>query len=108
MNVKDERLEERRTDLWDQKDDDALGLVDPAVRMSGGKKRGSFQITSITSDPYQTTVGQSAPSMVLNILQSEASSFSPQGSSSQPTTPSLKRKYASHDASGQGAVFLQV
>lgn len=73
------------------------------VTMSGGKKRSSFQITSITSDPNQTPAGQSAPSMVLNLLQSEASSCSRQGSSSQPTTPSLKRKYISHDAQGQGA-----
>ncbi|KAF3698448.1 TSC22 domain family protein 3 [Channa argus] len=71
--------------------------------MSGGKKRGSFQITSITSDPNQIAVSQLAPSMVLNILQSEASPFNRQGSSSQPTTPSLKRKYISHDAPEQGA-----
>ncbi|XP_039996162.1 TSC22 domain family protein 4 [Xiphias gladius] len=72
--------------------------------MSGGKKRSGFQITSVTSDLNQTPAGQSAPSMVLTILQSEASSScSPQGSSSQPTTPSLKRKYISHDALGQGA-----
>ncbi|KAM8898985.1 TSC22 domain family protein 4 isoform 2-T2 [Spinachia spinachia] len=59
--------------------------------MSGGKKRSGFQITSVTSD-----------SVVLTVLQSAAASCSPQGSSSQPTTPSLKRKYISHDAFGQG------
>ncbi|XP_070786091.1 TSC22 domain family protein 4-like [Enoplosus armatus] len=63
--------------------------------MSGGKKRSGFQITSVTSDFNQTPVGQS--SVVLT------SSSSPHGSSSQPTTPSLKRKYISHDASGHGA-----
>lgn len=70
--------------------------------MSSGKKRSGFQITSVTSDVTQTSAGQSAPSMVLTVLQSAASVCSPQGSSSQPTTPSLKRKYTSHDASGQG------
>lgn len=70
--------------------------------MSSGKKRSGFQITSVTSDFTQTSAGQSAPSMVLTVLQSAAPSCSPQGSSSQPTTPSLKRKYISHDASGQG------
>uniref|UniRef100_UPI0037E8192F TSC22 domain family protein 4-like n=1 Tax=Semicossyphus pulcher TaxID=241346 RepID=UPI0037E8192F len=72
--------------------------------MSCGKKRSGFQITSVTSDFNQTQTSQSASSVVLSILQSAASSScSPQGSSSQPTTPSLKRKYISHDASGQGA-----
>lgn len=71
--------------------------------MSSSKKRSSFQITSITSEPDQTPAVQSAPSLVLTILQSEASSCGRQGSSSQPTTPSLKRKYISHDALGQGA-----
>uniref|UniRef100_A0A667WXI6 Zgc:153012 n=1 Tax=Myripristis murdjan TaxID=586833 RepID=A0A667WXI6_9TELE len=66
--------------------------------MSGGKKRSGFQITSVTSDFNQTPSGQSAPS-VLAVLQSASS---PQGSSSQPTTPSLKRKYISQDASGHG------
>ncbi|XP_018530087.2 TSC22 domain family protein 4 [Lates calcarifer] len=71
--------------------------------MSGGKKRSGFQITSVTSDLHQTPSGQSAPSVVTTIVQSEASSScSSQGSSSQPTTPSLKRKYVSHDAAGQG------
>ncbi|XP_077962012.1 TSC22 domain family protein 4 isoform X6 [Gasterosteus aculeatus] len=60
-------------------------------RMSGGKKRSGFQITSVTSDR-----------VVLTVLQSAAASCSPQGSSSQPTTPSLKRKYISHDAFGHG------
>ncbi|XP_031179332.1 TSC22 domain family protein 4 isoform X2 [Sander lucioperca] len=52
--------------------------------MSGGKKRSGFQITSVTSDFNQSAASVS------------------QGSSSQPTTPCLKRKYGSHDASGQG------
>ncbi|KAM9836782.1 TSC22 domain family protein 4 isoform 2-T3 [Aulostomus maculatus] len=69
---------------------------------SGGKKRSGFQITSVTSDFNQTPAGQSAPSVILTVLQSAAASCSPQGSSSQPTTPSLKRKYISHDSSGQG------
>ncbi|XP_051800358.1 TSC22 domain family protein 4-like isoform X1 [Acanthochromis polyacanthus] len=71
--------------------------------MSGGKKRSGFQITSVTSDLYQSPAGQSSPSVVLSVLQSDASSCSSQGSSSQPTTPSPKRKYVSHDAAGQGA-----
>ncbi|XP_044196762.1 TSC22 domain family protein 4 [Thunnus albacares] len=71
---------------------------------SGGKKRSGFQITSVTSDfNNQTPAGQSAPSVFLSVLQSAAASCSPQGSSSQPTTPTLKRKYISQDASGQGA-----
>lgn len=67
--------------------------------MSTTKKRSSFQITSVTSD----SPGQSAPSMLLNLLQSEASSSSRHGSSSQPSTPSLKKKAVPHDAPGQGA-----
>uniref|UniRef100_A0A3Q1JQS1 Uncharacterized protein n=1 Tax=Anabas testudineus TaxID=64144 RepID=A0A3Q1JQS1_ANATE len=70
--------------------------------MSSGKTRSSFQITSVTSDPNLIPAGKSAPSMVLNLLQSEASSCSRQGSSSQPTTPCLKRKYITYDAQGQG------
>nr|XP_046237311.1 TSC22 domain family protein 4 isoform X2 [Scatophagus argus] len=68
--------------------------------MSGGKKRSGFQITSVTSDFNQTPTGQSAPTVVLSVLQSAASSWA-RGSSSQPNTPSLKRKYLSHDASRQ-------
>ncbi|KAK5893007.1 hypothetical protein CgunFtcFv8_005919 [Champsocephalus gunnari] len=64
--------------------------------MSGGKKRSGFQITSVTSDFNQTPAGQSAPSVMLTVVQSA------QRSSSQPTTPSLKRKHMSHDAAGQG------
>ncbi len=72
-------------------------------RMSGGKKRSGFQITSVTSDFNQTPAGQSAPAVVLPVLKSAgSSSLTLQGSSSQPTTPSLKRKYISHDALGQG------
>ncbi|XP_071321236.1 TSC22 domain family protein 4-like [Trachinotus anak] len=72
--------------------------------MSAGKKRSGFQITSVTSDFNQTPAVQSAPSVVLTVLQSEgSSSCSPQGSSSQPTTPSVKRKYISHDAPVQGS-----
>ncbi|XP_069033436.1 TSC22 domain family protein 4-like isoform X1 [Embiotoca jacksoni] len=71
--------------------------------MSSGKKRSGFQITSVTSDLNQRPTGQSSPSVVLTVLQSEASSCSPQGSSSQPSTPSLKRKYICHEAAGQGA-----
>ncbi|KAM8747821.1 TSC22 domain family protein 4 isoform 1-T6 [Acanthopagrus schlegelii] len=68
--------------------------------MSGGKKRSGFQITSVTSDFNQTPVGQSTSSELLSAVQSAASSS--QGSSSQPTTPSVKRKYVSHDALGPG------
>lgn len=68
--------------------------------MSGGKKRSGFQITSVTSDFKQTPNDQSAPSID---LWSKGSSCSLQGSSSQPTTPSLKRKHVSHDASAQEA-----
>ncbi|XP_063324373.1 TSC22 domain family protein 4-like isoform X1 [Pelmatolapia mariae] len=74
--------------------------------MSGGKKRSGFQITSVTSEVNQSPADQLSPSAVLPIIQSEVSLqspvCSPQGSSSQPTTPSLKRKYISLDG-GQGA-----
>lgn len=69
--------------------------------MSGGsgyKKRSGFQITSVTSD-----FNQSAANVILTIVQSPTASAGLQGSSSQPTTPSLKRKHVSHDATGQGA-----
>lgn len=76
------------------------------MRMSGGKKRSGFQITSVTSEVNQSPADQLSPSAVLPIIQSEVSLqspvCSPQGSSSQPTTPSLKRKYISLDG-GQGA-----
>lgn len=71
--------------------------------MSGGKKRSGFQITSVTSDFKHTPNDQSPRSDVLTDLTSKASTCSQQGSSSQPTTPSLKRKYVSHDASAQDA-----
>lgn len=73
------------------------------VRMSGGKKRSGFQITSVTSEVNQSPADQSSPSAVLHVLQSEASFCTPQGSTSQPTTPSHKRKVLSHDVQGQGA-----
>lgn len=69
-------------------------------RMSGGKKRSGFQITSVTSDFKQTPNDQSAPSIVLT---AKGSACGLQGSSSQPTTPSLKRRYVSHDAPAQEA-----
>ncbi|KAM9414367.1 TSC22 domain family protein 4 isoform 1-T3 [Pholidichthys leucotaenia] len=62
----------------------------------GGKKRSGFQITSVTSDITQNPLSQSSPTSIVTVVQSE-------GSSSQPTTPSLKRKLLSHDALGQGA-----
>ncbi|XP_059211378.1 TSC22 domain family protein 4 [Centropristis striata] len=65
--------------------------------MSGGKKRSGFQITSVTSE-----LNQSAPGAVPTVVQSGASPRSAQGSSSQPTTPSLKRRYVSHEAAGLG------
>lgn len=71
--------------------------------MSGGKKRSGFQITSVTSEFKQAPNGQSRRSVVLTDLAPKASTCSLQGSSSQPTTPSLKRKYVSHDASAQDA-----
>ncbi|KAF7643695.1 hypothetical protein LDENG_00235100 [Lucifuga dentata] len=64
------------------------------------KKRSGFQITNVISDFNVKPVSQSACSIV-TILQSSGSSA--HGSSSQPTTPSLHRKYASHEASRQGA-----
>ncbi|XP_029985813.1 TSC22 domain family protein 4-like isoform X2 [Sphaeramia orbicularis] len=70
---------------------------------SGGKKRSGFQITSVTSDFHLSPLDQSAPGSVLSVVQSGATSPPSQGSSSQPTTPSLKRKLISHDAPGQGA-----
>lgn len=72
--------------------------------MSSGKKRSGFQITSVTSDFNQTPADQSASkeTTVPTVIQSGASSCTPQGSSSQPTTPSPKRKFISHDTSAQG------
>lgn len=71
--------------------------------MSGGKKRSGFQITSVTSDFKQATDQSARSSIVLSDLTVPPSTCSQQGSSSQPTTPSLKRKYGSQDASGQDA-----
>ncbi|XP_019726744.1 TSC22 domain family protein 4-like [Hippocampus comes] len=71
--------------------------------MTSEKKRSGFQITSVTSDFSQTWAGQSAPGVFLTVVQTSSTSHSPRGSSSQPTTPSLKRKHISHDALGQGA-----
>ncbi|KAM3857436.1 TSC22 domain family protein 4 [Diretmus argenteus] len=67
--------------------------------MSGGKKRSGFQITSVTSDFNETPTSQSTSS-ILTVLQTASS---PHGSSSQPTTPSPKRKFISQDATVQGA-----
>lgn len=67
--------------------------------MSGSKKRSGFQITSVTSD-FSHTPGKLAPaSALLSIVQAAVSS----GSSSQPTTPTPKRKLISNDTSGNGA-----
>lgn len=73
--------------------------------MSGGKKKSGFQITSVTSDSSQPTSpgGQSSPSVVRSIQSDPFSIRLIQGSSSQPNTPSLRRKNLSHDAPGQGA-----
>ncbi|CAN9509413.1 unnamed protein product [Ophioblennius macclurei] len=60
--------------------------------MSFGKRRSGFQITSVTSD-----LNHSPASLVLDILQSDSRIL---GSSSQPNSPSPKRKYTSHDAPG--------
>ncbi|XP_034021597.1 TSC22 domain family protein 4 [Thalassophryne amazonica] len=73
-----------------------------------GKRRSGFQITSVTSDLHQHTAGQSAGSVVLTVLQSPPTPTSTQGSSSQPTTPSLKRKNTSHDALGHSSRFRVV
>ncbi|KAM4536636.1 TSC22 domain family protein 4 [Odontesthes bonariensis] len=70
--------------------------------MSGGKKRSGFQITSVTSDLNKSPTGQS-PSIAVWTSQSEAPSLSPQGSSSQPTTPFQKRKHVCPEALGLGA-----
>ncbi|XP_029943293.1 TSC22 domain family protein 4-like [Salarias fasciatus] len=65
--------------------------------MSFGKRSSGFQITSVASDVSQSQAGLFTPSLVLNLLQSDSCL---QGSSSQPNSPSLKRKYSSHDAPG--------
>lgn len=67
--------------------------------MSGSKKRSGFQITSVTSDINHTPGKRVPPSALLSIVQAAVSS----GSSSQPTTPTSKRKFISHDTSGHGA-----
>ncbi|XP_061619003.1 TSC22 domain family protein 4-like isoform X2 [Phyllopteryx taeniolatus] len=66
--------------------------------MTCEKKRSGFQITSVTSE-----FSQSAPGVILTVIESTGASHSPRGSFSQPTTPSLKRKHISHDVLGQGA-----
>ncbi|XP_061922891.1 TSC22 domain family protein 4-like isoform X1 [Entelurus aequoreus] len=72
--------------------------------MNCERKRSGFQITSVTSDSGHTLKsGQPAPGMILTVIQSTVTSSSPGGSTSQPTTPSLKRKYISHDALVQGS-----
>lgn len=67
--------------------------------MSGSKKRSGFQITSVTSDISHTPGKQVPASALLSIVQAAVST----GSSSQPTTPTPKRKFISHDTSGNGA-----
>lgn len=67
--------------------------------MSGSKKRSGFQITSVTSDINHTPGKQVPRSALLSIVQAAVSS----GSSSQPTTPTSKRKFISHDTLGHGA-----
>lgn len=82
-----------------------LSHLSMCFRMSGGKKRSGFQITSVTSDFNQTPADQLAPNTLLTVVQSATLSCSQQGSSSQPTTPAPKRKYISHDALGHGAGY---
>lgn len=77
----------------------SLTLLSRCFRMSGSKKRSGFQITSVTSDINHTPGKQVPPSALLSIVQAAVSS----GSSSQPTTPTPKRKLTSHDTSGHGA-----
>ncbi|XP_038129756.1 TSC22 domain family protein 4 isoform X1 [Cyprinodon tularosa] len=76
-----------------------------SVKMSGTKRKSGFQITSVTSDSVHLTspINQSSPRETLPNQSGHSSSISPQGSSSQPTTPSSKKKYISHDALGQRA-----
>uniref|UniRef100_A0A1A7WVW2 TSC22 domain family, member 2 n=1 Tax=Iconisemion striatum TaxID=60296 RepID=A0A1A7WVW2_9TELE len=72
--------------------------------MSGGKKRSGFQITSVTSDLlHLTNLNGQLSHSVVRTVQSEAFFTRPHGSSSQPTSPSLKRKHITHDAHGQRA-----
>lgn len=69
------------------------------VRMSAAKKRSGFQITSVTSEFKESPSDQSAGGVAPPDLATSAL----QGSSSQPSTPSLKRKYVSHEAPAQDA-----
>lgn len=69
---------------------------------SSGKKRSGFQITSVTSDFNLSPPGQSAAGSPRSVVQSGATSPPTHGSSSQPTTPSLKRKFVSQDSPGHG------
>ncbi|XP_057712331.1 sperm acrosome developmental regulator-like [Corythoichthys intestinalis] len=70
--------------------------------MTCEKKRSGFQITSVTSDFNQPWTGPSAPGVILTVVQSKSAFHSARGSSSQPTTPSPKRRHISHDPLGQG------
>ncbi|KAK6322934.1 hypothetical protein J4Q44_G00052730 [Coregonus suidteri] len=96
--------------------------TDPGTlnKMSGGKKRSGFQITSVTSD-YTGSSGEAPPPVQASSqsnasLQSSSQSTASsqpgpshqQGSSSQPTTPLSLRKYNSQDAVGQGSRFRVV
>uniref|UniRef100_A0A1A8PCS4 TSC22 domain family, member 2 n=1 Tax=Nothobranchius rachovii TaxID=451742 RepID=A0A1A8PCS4_9TELE len=72
--------------------------------MSAAKKRSGFQITSVTSDLlHLTNLSGRLSHSVVRTVQSEAFFTRPHGSSSQPTSPSLKRKQITHDAQGPRA-----
>ncbi|XP_070978073.1 TSC22 domain family protein 2-like isoform X2 [Oncorhynchus clarkii lewisi] len=89
-------------------------------KMSGGKKRSGFQITSVTSDytqssgeapPHVQASSQSNPSLQSSSQSTDSSQpglSHQQGSFSQPTTPLSLRKSHSQDAVGQGSRFRVV
>ncbi|XP_036814287.1 uncharacterized protein LOC110500813 isoform X1 [Oncorhynchus mykiss] len=94
--------------------------VEIQYKMSGGKKRSGFQITSVTSDytqssgeapPHVQASSQSNPSLQSSSQSTDSSQpglSHQQGSFSQPTTPLSLRKSNSQDAVGQGSRFRVV
>ncbi|KAI3375938.1 hypothetical protein L3Q82_016349 [Scortum barcoo] len=92
-------------DRWVSQGDITVILMCLCVRMSGGKKRSGFQITSACDLRFQPTSirpisSKHGPETSSNQEPPPPTALT--GSSSQPTTPSLKRKYISQDAPGQG------
>ncbi|XP_077444238.1 uncharacterized protein LOC144065368 isoform X2 [Stigmatopora argus] len=71
--------------------------------MTCEKKCSSFQITSVTSEistPIRS--GPSTAGVILTAVRSKSAFRGPRGSSSQPSTPSSKRRHISLEPLGEG------